>query len=346
MFAPQLIVSSSAAASHIRGAARRTCVRCHFSLDPSHRWCGEVFASEERRTRHPRHMDPVWATSVVPRTEGIRAIPGFSRAPLMALILRMGSRIMPRCTALARFLPALFMAGLSAACGGDSVGESAGSGKDSGTGGTDGGSACVNIEVVPSDLSCGSDQECELVRTGKVCNGQCSCGDTPVNAASATRFQFETASLSLEGCPCAFEGEARCLGGQCTLCGLGPNQPAGCGDAETTTVEDGGIVTVDGGGSETGTDSAMESGDSAGTCSGTNFCACTNFCVSTCRCGDGGCPLTQACGGAVCPNSCPSGEACAGQPGDVYMCSPSCTPDGVDGQGSCSAGMTCQTVCT
>ncbi len=235
------------------------------------------------------------------------------------------------------------MMGFVVACGGETRGGNAERGNDSGTGTTDSGAACVDLEIVPSDVSCGSDQDCELVRTGEVCNGQCSCGDTPVNAAAGARFQSETASLTLEACPCADPGEARCLGGQCTLCGFGPDQLAGCGDAG---IEDAGIATVDGGEFDTGTDGAMESGDSAGTCSRTNFCACTNFCVSTCRCVDGGCPLTQACGGSVCPNSCPSGEACAAQPGDVYMCSPTCTPDGVDGQGSCSAGMTCQTVCT
>ena len=86
-----------------------------------------------------------------------------------------------------------------------------------------------------------------------------------------------------------------------------------------------------------------------GACSVTNFCACGNFCVSHCRCGNDGCPFTQACEGAVCPNACASGEVCGAQPGGSvgeFMCSPLCTP-GVDaGQGSCPAGMTCETVCT
>jgi hypothetical protein len=150
----------------------------------------------------------------------------------------------------------------------------------------------------------------------------------------------------LEACPCADPGAARCLGGQCTLCGFGPDQPAGCGDSGTNTIEDGGIAVVEGGQFDTGMVGAMEGGDGAATCSETNFCACDNFCVSTCQCGDGGCPVTQACGGAVCPNSCPSGEACTGQSGDVYMCRPICTPDGTNGQGSCAAGMICYTRCT
>ena len=96
-------------------------------------------------------------------------------------------------------------------------------------------------------------------------------------------------------------------------------------------------------GATSGHSTSGTSGDFGG-CSETNFCACINFCVSTCRCGDGGCPLTQVCEG-VCPNSCPSGEACAYQSGGAFMCSPLCT-GGTDEQGSCQAGMTCQGVCT
>jgi hypothetical protein len=48
----------------------------------------------------------------------------------------------------------------------------------------------------------------------------------------------------------------------------------------------------------------------------------------------------------LCPNSCPSGQACAAQAGGSFMCSPLCTPGDDGGQGSCQAGMTCQTVCT
>jgi hypothetical protein len=104
-----------------------------------------------------------------------------------------------------------------------------GSGADTGT--TDSGSKCVDFEPTPSDLSCESDQDCALVRKGEVCKGQCSCGATPVNAGAAARFASDTAALDLASCPCAFEGEARCLAGQCALCGVGGNQPAGCADA-------------------------------------------------------------------------------------------------------------------
>jgi hypothetical protein len=106
---------------------------------------------------------------------------------------------------------------------------------------TDDGAECVDLEVASSDLSCVSDQDCAPSLTGKVCEGQCACGDTSVNAAAAARYQSETASLNLVACPCPAQGEPRCLGGQCTLCGFGPNQPAGCDDTGITPIEDGGI---------------------------------------------------------------------------------------------------------
>jgi hypothetical protein len=153
---------------------------------------------------------------------------------------------------LVRSVVPLLVTGFVVACGGKTVGENAEPGNDSGTGTTDSGAGCVDVEIVPSDLSCASDQDCTLALSGNICNGQCSCAGTPVNAAAAARLQSEIASLALHECPCPKSGEPRCVGGQCTLCGLGLNQPAGCGDSGTVTIEDGGIVTVDGGESDTG----------------------------------------------------------------------------------------------
>jgi len=107
-----------------------------------------------------------------------------------------------------------------------------------------GGSGCVDVVVSAAAAACESDSDCELVRTGDVCDGQCSCGDTPVNAAAALAVNAATSSLTLEGCPCAFPGEPRCIAGACTLCSFGPDQPAGCNDSGTTTIGvDGGVTT-------------------------------------------------------------------------------------------------------
>jgi hypothetical protein len=198
----------------------------------------------------------------------------------------------------------LLMAGFTPACGGKILGGTVGPEEDSGTGsfgggggsgggggGGAGGAGCVDLEVVPSDLSCGSDSDCELVRTGQVCSGQCSCGDTPVNTAAGARFQSATASLTLEACPCAFEGEPHCLGGQCMLCGLGSNQPDCNEDGGITIIEDGGIFIVDGGEFDSGISTADGS-------------TCVDIELST---------YDQSCNQASDCVLLPTGEVCSGQ---------------------------------
>jgi len=193
----------------------------------------------------------------------------------------------------------LLMSGFASACGGKILG-GVGSEEDSGTGGGGGaggggggagGAGCIDLEVLPSDLSCGSDSDCELVRTGQVCSGQCSCGDTPVNATAASRFQSTTASLTLVACPCAFEGESRCLGGQCTLCGFGTNQPGCNEDGGIATIEDSGIFIADGGDFDTG----ISTGDGS---------TCVDIDLST---------YDQSCNQASNCILIPTGELCSGQ---------------------------------
>jgi hypothetical protein len=203
-------------------------------------------------------------------------------------------------------IAALFIVGLAQACGGktlegsrggiepdDDSGITTGSGVESGT--TDGSAECVDLEVAPSDLSCVSDQDCALSLTGNVCEGQCACGDTSVNAAAAARYQSETAALTFEACPCPAQGEPRCLGGQCTLCGFGPNPPAGCDDTGIITIEDGGIFD----GSEV--DSQISDAD-AGTCVDIDLSTYDSSCNQASDCIV---ILTQACSGAC---------ACGGLP--------------------------------
>ncbi len=162
------------------------------------------------------------------------------------------------------------------------------------------GGRCVAIDVAPSDLSCGSDRDCTIVRSGEVCSGQCSCGNTPVNAGAAARVQSETASLTLVACPCAYPGEPRCLCGQCTRW-LGPDQPAGCDDAGTTAVEDSGTGIVDGGGPET----AISTAD-GGRCVDIELSTYDQSCTQT-----SDCVLIQT--GEVCSGQC----ACGGEPVNI-----------------------------
>jgi hypothetical protein len=103
-------------------------------------------------------------------------------------------------------------------------------GSDDDAGTTVDGGAWVDVKVTSFDTSCTAASDCTLVRTGNICDGECSCGDTPINQSGLTQWQTDTSGLSLEGCPCKFPGTTQCIAGQCTLCTGQPGQPAGCGD--------------------------------------------------------------------------------------------------------------------
>ncbi|MHB8419679.1 MAG: hypothetical protein ACYDCL_16505 [Myxococcales bacterium] len=218
--------------------------------------------------------------------------------------------------------------------GGSSSGGSTSGGGSSGgsSSGGSGGVACT------ADAQCGSNAYCDIPLTS------CAQYDDRVEQGPGSCHR------SCWGGACACEGDADCPGGTClsngSCAGMGGDcapQPSCSTDCPQTTFEEEACPVC--------LCSACPGVD-AGGCSDIDFCACGNFCVSTCRCdGDGGCPLTQAqaCEGALCPNSCPAGQACAVQPGDAgdaFLCSPLCTSGGVGAQGSCPAGMTCRTVCT
>jgi hypothetical protein len=235
-------------------------------------------------------------------------------------------------------VPLLAMTGLAPACGGKTLGGSVGSGEDSGTGAIDGGGArCVTLEVLPSDLSCESDQDCTVSRSGNVCEGDCvlECGRTPINVSAAARNQSETSSLSLEDCPCLDPGEPRCLGGQCAVCGFGPNPPAGCNDdGGVVTIEDGGIFVVDGGEPDSGTSDA--GGEQDGGTSTTPGCRSAEDCPAS--------SLSGICSGPISPASlCAREPACSGDSdctdGDVCSTGPGAQAAGGGG------GPTCRPAC-
>ena len=120
------------------------------------------------------------------------------------------------------------------ACGGPN--EPAGC-SDGGATPVDAASMCVEISPSSFSLTCVADTDCTTVTTGMICPDACNCGDTPISTSSLAAWMAATSSLSLrDTCPCAFPGMPRCVTpagpgtGTCTLCGPGPNQPAGCGD--------------------------------------------------------------------------------------------------------------------
>jgi hypothetical protein len=95
-----------------------------------------------------------------------------------------------------------------------------------------GGGSCVNVDLSTYDQSCHADSDCIDVTSGRICTGGCACGGSTINADGEARYQATVAGVQTLACPCPADGIPRCIQNHCTLCGFGPNQPAGCGDAE------------------------------------------------------------------------------------------------------------------
>jgi hypothetical protein len=112
---------------------------------------------------------------------------------------------------------------------------------------------CVDVTVTPDELSCDRDSDCTGVTTGEVCADTCDCGGTAVNNTGANLIATQVEGLENGECACPAFGTPTCVGRVCTLCGFGPNPPAGCpndcsfgldgcdGGAPDTGIVDGGF---------------------------------------------------------------------------------------------------------
>jgi hypothetical protein len=147
---------------------------------------------------------------------------------------------------------------------------------DAGTDGSTDGGLCIEIPALAaSDLSCDSDQDCTLARSGSVCSCQCSCPEAVANSAAYERIEALAepalvwrSSCDSGFCGCVSDVLLHCFAHQCVACGRGfpiENQPAECDD-------DGGnpeASTPDGGGGDGSIDSgftdSVDGGD-AGVC--------------------------------------------------------------------------------
>jgi hypothetical protein len=93
------------------------------------------------------------------------------------------------------------------------------------------GQVCVNVDLSTYDTSCQTSSDCADITSGILCTGSCACGGSAINSAGLARYQSAVASLgSATACPCPAEGVVACVDSKCTVCGFGPNQPAGCPD--------------------------------------------------------------------------------------------------------------------
>jgi hypothetical protein len=99
---------------------------------------------------------------------------------------------------------------------------------------------CVDFEPTASELTCTTDDDCALVRTGAACPGnpeEVLC-DGVANSSGAARIDSELAAFpwghdaggTHNFCD-GLAGTPRCVARQCTQCGPGKIGPAGCFDA-------------------------------------------------------------------------------------------------------------------
>ncbi len=119
---------------------------------------------------------------------------------------------------------------------------------------SEGALACVEVELVPSALTCGGDSDCTLVPTGPICGDTCMCPSQAANTSFAAQLASETQGIALGDCHCpALIGYAECLQGVCIFCDHPADERPACGvdagagiirsplpDAGTGTIEDAG----------------------------------------------------------------------------------------------------------
>ncbi|HSY20501.1 MAG TPA: hypothetical protein VK841_00195 [Polyangiaceae bacterium] len=65
------------------------------------------------------------------------------------------------------------------------------------------------------------DSDCIQVTTGTLCTSSCFCGGSTISASEQAKYDMQTAGFAQGDCPCAFEGEPRCVQKSCILCQLG-----------------------------------------------------------------------------------------------------------------------------
>ena len=113
-----------------------------------------------------------------------------------------------------------------AACGGRAL-EQGGGAPDSGPN-TDA-ATCVTVDVSTYDRSCTRASDCITISAGTLCDGDCRCGGSTVNADGMAAYDSATSSLSLGDCFCPSTPAPQCIDNQCTICTGAPSDPSSCG---------------------------------------------------------------------------------------------------------------------
>jgi hypothetical protein len=164
--------------------------------------------------------------------------------------------------------------------GGSSGGGSGGGGSSGSGGGSGGGGSCVDIVLSSYDLSCQQDSDCISISSGQICDGDCTCGGSTINADGESRYKQALSSLTLGECACPLECVPQCLGNVCTICTGAPSDPPAC-QTKTVQADSGICVNVD---LSTYDTSCQTSADCTDITSGTlctGYCACGGSAINS-----------------------------------------------------------------
>lgn len=195
-------------------------------------------------------------------------------------------------------------------------------------GGSGDGAVCVNVVLSSYDQTCNVDTDCVEITSGTICNGSCECGGSVINIDGQSRYQSQVAPITPSGCPCAYDGNPKCINHSCTLCA------PGAGGACEVTADDAGPPPADAAACvnidvSSYDQSCMQSSDCIVVTDGmvcTGECACGGSLINV----DGQARYEQATAGivpAVC--SCPAwGEPTCVQDRCVFCLEPGCGDGG------------------
>jgi hypothetical protein len=113
-----------------------------------------------------------------------------------------------------------------AACGGRAL-EAEGAGPDAGPTGDS--ASCVTIDVSTYDRSCNQASDCVTITAGTICDGQCGCGGSTINADGMAEYSSAISSIRQGDCFCPNEPTPLCLDNRCTICTGAATDPPNCG---------------------------------------------------------------------------------------------------------------------
>jgi hypothetical protein len=88
-------------------------------------------------------------------------------------------------------------------------------------GAADAGGRCVDVNLADYSTTCSVSNDCFIIQTGQVCDGNCECGGSPVSTSGEAMYESVVSGIQFGECGCPAGPPPVCTNGQCVLEGLG-----------------------------------------------------------------------------------------------------------------------------